>query len=99
LCLGKRRKAYGNKQMRAVRPGPSGSRKEPPRIRTITSATAREYTREFLSPAELQPYEVAEILGSDIDAGLSPQAVSAARRKHGGNIIREELTLSFGSSL
>lgn len=85
--------------MRAVRPGPSGSRKEPPRIRTITSATAREYTREFLSPAELQPYEVAEILGSDIDAGLSPQAVSAARRKHGGNIIREELTLSFGSSL
>ena len=64
--------------MRAVRPGPSGSRKEPPRIRTITSATAREYTREFLSPAELQPYEVAEILGSDIDAGLSPQPASAA---------------------
>lgn len=72
---------------------------EGPSIRTITSASAREYTREFLSPSEMQPYEVAEILGSDIDSGLTKSGVARARRKYGGNIIREELSLSFGQSL
>lgn len=72
---------------------------EGPSIRTITSASAREYTREFLSPSEMQPYEVAEILGSDIDNGLTKAGVAHARRKYGSNIIKEELSLSFGQSL
>lgn len=47
----------------------------------------------------MQPYEVAEILGSDIDNGLTKAGVAHARRKYGSNIIKEELSLSFGQSL
>ncbi len=67
------------------------------KIKTV-SGKANEQSLTF-SPEEMQPFEVAEALESDLILGKTPKQVKKARRMFGANEIRGEFRLSFRESL
>ncbi len=71
--------------------------KEKLKIKTV-SGTYGEEDLTF-SPEEMQPFEVAEALESDLITGKTPKQVKKARRLFGVNEIRSEFRLSFSESI
>ncbi len=50
-------------------------------------------------PSEMQPFEVAELLGSHLKSGLDPKELKLRRATFGQNILRGEMKLSLLSGL
>ncbi len=71
--------------------------KENLKIKTVSGAQGEEELT--FSPEEMQPFEVAEALESDLIAGKTPKQVKKARRLFGINEIKSEFRLSFRESL
>ena len=67
------------------------------KIKTVLS-TENEEELTF-SPEEMQPFEVAEALESDLIEGKTLKAIKKARRMFGMNDIKSEFRLSFRESL
>jgi len=77
----------------------SYSDRDTSKIRTITSESGRQYDGGLFSPAEMQPFEVAEYLQTDIISGLNRKQIKKRFGKQGANIIINEFKLSFVQSL
>lgn len=67
------------------------------KIKTV-SGKANEQSLTF-SPEEMQPFEVAEALESDLVLGKNTKQIKKARKLFGANEIRGEFRLSFRESL
>ena len=85
--LAHRRKRRAQAREPLVRDGTRLSEKNRARVRASARSPRppRANTRASSSPSEMQPYEVAEILGSDIDSGLTKSGVARTaqiRRQH-----------------
>lgn len=66
----------------------------------IKTVSGTDYEEELtFSPEEMQPFEVAEALESDLIMGKTPKQIKKARRMFGPNEIRSEFRLSFRESL
>ena len=71
--------------------------KEKLKMKTVSGT---EFDDELtFSPEEMQPFEVAEVLESDLIMGKTLKQIKKARRLFGPNDIRSEFRLSFRESL
>lgn len=71
--------------------------KEKLKIKTVSGTNVEEELT--FSPEEMQPFEVAEALESDLITGKTPKQVKKARRLFGANEIKSEFRLSFDESI
>ena len=67
------------------------------KIKTVSGTNVEEDLT--FSPEEMQPFEVAEALESDLITGKTPKQVKKARRLFGANEIKSEFRLSFVESI
>lgn len=67
------------------------------KIKTVSGADFEEELT--FSPEEMQPFEVAEALESDLITGKTPKQIKKARRLFGVNEIKSEFRLSFTESI
>ncbi len=67
------------------------------KIKTVLSTENDE--EMIFSPEEMQPFEVAEALESDLIDGKTQKAVKKARRLFGANDVKSEFRLSFREGL